>query len=301
LLKEILLDETAVQESFVARGANNEPEVRVKLTTLGTGRLTDITETNIGQRLAVIFDSRILSTPVIRARIATGLLTIASEKRMTEAAAFALADRLNAARPGLDKGSSPDEREGGETKEGLPKESARGEGPGNGRQAAQVRVRQAREDFLRVSNLFYDKFPRVSESQFMQSRNAKETAEAEAQGDAIGAALVRLKEASAEFLRTSNLFHAMPPLASETEFLQARRAKELAEAVVRGDPKEVARVRWRHANENFLRVSNLFHAKPPIASEQDFIRAKNAKEMLEAEWRDAGGQMRDIEGRPGER
>jgi len=68
--------------------------VSVNLTADGTTALETATATTIGSRIAIVVDGRIVSAPTVAARIASGVVVVASG--LTEREATSLASRLDA-------------------------------------------------------------------------------------------------------------------------------------------------------------------------------------------------------------
>jgi preprotein translocase subunit SecD len=64
--KEVLLDGAAVESAGFAKFEPDRSEITVLLTDAGGRRFADVTRTNIGQRLAIVWNGRVLSAPVIR-------------------------------------------------------------------------------------------------------------------------------------------------------------------------------------------------------------------------------------------
>jgi len=74
---------------------SGRPAVLIHFTPIGTDKLALLTRQNIGRRLAIVIDGKILSTPLIRAEIRDGRATIEGFKSAAEAqrVADALAGR----------------------------------------------------------------------------------------------------------------------------------------------------------------------------------------------------------------
>ena len=97
--REVLLDESAVARASVTVSPENDVAVTVDFNEAGANRFADITAANIGRRLAVVFDGKLLSAPTIRSvirdkAIITGNFTAAE---VAEVVANALNDQ---AKPG---------------------------------------------------------------------------------------------------------------------------------------------------------------------------------------------------------
>ncbi|MGA2496167.1 MAG: hypothetical protein ABSH20_00410 [Tepidisphaeraceae bacterium] len=68
--REVLLDESAVSSATVAKApADGGVQIEVVLTEAGAKRFAEITSANIGKRLAMVFDGKLLSAPTIRSVI----------------------------------------------------------------------------------------------------------------------------------------------------------------------------------------------------------------------------------------
>jgi hypothetical protein len=67
--KEVLLDESAVTGASVTILPDNKATVTVNFNEAGANRFADITGANIGKRLAVVYDGKVLSAPMIRSVI----------------------------------------------------------------------------------------------------------------------------------------------------------------------------------------------------------------------------------------
>ncbi len=66
ICKEVLLDETAVANASMTISPDNKASVTVDFNEAGARRFAEITGANIGKRLAVVFDGKLLSAPTIR-------------------------------------------------------------------------------------------------------------------------------------------------------------------------------------------------------------------------------------------
>lgn len=88
--KEVLLDSSAVKDSY----ASNDPlkgwSVTAKLTEKGKQQLLEATSKNLNKRIGIISGGRLISAPMVHEPIAGGTFEIAGN--FTEAAAHALAD-----------------------------------------------------------------------------------------------------------------------------------------------------------------------------------------------------------------
>ncbi|MGA2496165.1 MAG: protein kinase [Tepidisphaeraceae bacterium] len=95
--REILLDETAVSSAVVADApAGGGAQVEVTFTKAGANRLAEVTGANIGRRLAVVFDGKVVGTPTIQSAIHDKAVITG---RFTAAEAAAIAKVLNRPNP----------------------------------------------------------------------------------------------------------------------------------------------------------------------------------------------------------
>src|SRR5450432_956077 len=81
-----------VQNAFVARDNFGNPQINFELTKEGGLRFGEVTQNNIGQRLAVVLDGELQTAPTIQGAIMTGNGQITG--RYTDQEAFALANVL---------------------------------------------------------------------------------------------------------------------------------------------------------------------------------------------------------------
>jgi preprotein translocase subunit SecD len=104
VLLEVLLDESSVSSAHATLSPQGMPQVEIAFKQSGSARFAEITRRNIGRKLAIVFDGRLLSAPVIQTAVPGGMTVITGT---TQAQADALAQTLNALR-GLRKVTSND-------------------------------------------------------------------------------------------------------------------------------------------------------------------------------------------------
>jgi preprotein translocase subunit SecD len=68
VLKDVVLDERGI-ESAARQADGRNYSVSLKMTAEGAERLKEATSKNIGRRLAVVFDGKVLTAPMIRSMI----------------------------------------------------------------------------------------------------------------------------------------------------------------------------------------------------------------------------------------
>jgi hypothetical protein len=93
ILKEVLLDSSAVASASLEPGQSEDKTISVVLKSDGTLKFSDITATNIGRRLAIVWRGRVLSAPVIRTKIAGPAVSVTG--KMSDAECQVLLDLLN--------------------------------------------------------------------------------------------------------------------------------------------------------------------------------------------------------------
>lgn len=96
LYKETLLDGSTMKRAQVQADQFGKPEVTFELSGEGAKVFARVTEANVGKRLAIVLDGKILSMPVIRERIPTGQVRITGSFTMKEAQDLALVLRAGA-------------------------------------------------------------------------------------------------------------------------------------------------------------------------------------------------------------
>ncbi|HYW45652.1 MAG TPA: hypothetical protein VE959_22500 [Bryobacteraceae bacterium] len=72
LQQEAIVDQADVRSAEVASDPNG-PRVRLTLTDAGSQKLLETTRKNIGNRIGVVLNGRLLAAPVIRAAISNGI------------------------------------------------------------------------------------------------------------------------------------------------------------------------------------------------------------------------------------
>jgi serine/threonine protein kinase len=97
VLKDILMDGSAVASAGLPVSRSGETEILVALTTDGGRKFARLTAANIGRQLAIIWRGRILSAPVIRSAITSGELPISGN--LTDAESEELLEALNHREP----------------------------------------------------------------------------------------------------------------------------------------------------------------------------------------------------------
>jgi protocatechuate 3,4-dioxygenase beta subunit len=91
VLREVVLNESAVDSARVTTSPQAAPQVAIRFNAGGAARFAEITGANTGQRLAILFDGKLLSTPVIRSRISGGQAVISGNYTREQAQALASA------------------------------------------------------------------------------------------------------------------------------------------------------------------------------------------------------------------
>jgi hypothetical protein len=88
VLQQVLMDETAISSAGFARYQPDQKEILVLLTDAGRRFFSTITETNINRQLAIVWNGRVLSAPVIQSAITGPSLTISGMFNDVEAEAL---------------------------------------------------------------------------------------------------------------------------------------------------------------------------------------------------------------------
>ena len=98
--REVLLDEAAVEDVLPTTTGEGRPGVGLTMTEAGGKRLAAITVANVGHRLVIVLDGRVLIAPVIKGVMSRGVL-IEPGGASGDAAVSELAERLHAAMTSL--------------------------------------------------------------------------------------------------------------------------------------------------------------------------------------------------------
>jgi serine/threonine protein kinase len=93
ILKEVLLDSSAVASASLAPGQSEDKTISVVLKRDATRKFSDITAANLGRRLAIVWRGHVLSAPVIRDRINGPAVSVTG--KMSDAECQVLLDLLN--------------------------------------------------------------------------------------------------------------------------------------------------------------------------------------------------------------
>jgi preprotein translocase subunit SecD len=96
LYDEILLEGSTIKKADVQTDNFGKPEVIFTLSSEGAKQFLTITEANVGKRLAILFDGKIITMPSIRERIPGGQVRITGTFTMKEAQDQALVMRAGA-------------------------------------------------------------------------------------------------------------------------------------------------------------------------------------------------------------
>jgi len=96
LYKDVLLDGSYIKRAQVQSDQFGKPEVVFTLSSEGAKKFSKITAANVGKRMAIVLDDKILSMPAIRERIAGGNVRITGDFTMKEAKDLALVLRAGA-------------------------------------------------------------------------------------------------------------------------------------------------------------------------------------------------------------
>ena len=85
LYNDILLDGSYLKKAEVSADQFGKPEVTFSLSTEGAKKFANITEANVGKRLGIVLDKKVLYMPSIRERIPGGQVMISGDITMKEA------------------------------------------------------------------------------------------------------------------------------------------------------------------------------------------------------------------------
>ncbi len=96
LFNEVLLDGSYLKKAEVSTDQFGKPEVLFSLSTEGAKKFARITEANVGKRLSIILDGKVLEIAVIRERIPGGNVRISGDFTMKDAQDLALVLRAGA-------------------------------------------------------------------------------------------------------------------------------------------------------------------------------------------------------------
>jgi len=96
LYNEILLDGSYLKKAQVSADQFGKPEVTFSLSAEGAKKFAKITEANVGKRLGIVLDKKVLYMPSIRERIPGGEVRISGDFTMKEAQDIALVLRAGA-------------------------------------------------------------------------------------------------------------------------------------------------------------------------------------------------------------
>jgi preprotein translocase subunit SecD len=84
--KAALLDQTSLKEAFAAvQGPDGEVAITIVFTPAGTEKFAQVTRDNIGERLAIVIDGKLLSAPNIMEAITGGVAKITGKFTLKEA------------------------------------------------------------------------------------------------------------------------------------------------------------------------------------------------------------------------
>ena len=96
LYEEVLLDGSYLKKAQVSADQFGKPDVLFSLSTEGAKKFAKITEANVGKRLGIVLDRKVLYMPSIRERIPGGQVRISGDFTMKEAQDIALVLRAGA-------------------------------------------------------------------------------------------------------------------------------------------------------------------------------------------------------------
>ncbi len=93
ILKEVLLDSSAVASASLESGQSEDKTISVILKSDAARKFSDITATNIGRQLAIVWRGRVLKAPVIRSKITGPAVEVTG--KLSDAECQVLLDLLN--------------------------------------------------------------------------------------------------------------------------------------------------------------------------------------------------------------
>ncbi len=93
ILKEVLLDSSAVASASLEPGSSESKNISIVLKPDAVQRFSDLTAANLGRRLAIVWRGRVLSAPVIKTRITGPAVSVTG--KMSDAECRVLLDLLN--------------------------------------------------------------------------------------------------------------------------------------------------------------------------------------------------------------
>lgn len=96
LYEDVLLDGSYLKKAQVSADQFGKPDVLFSLSTEGAKKFAKITEANVGKRLGIVLDRKVLYMPSIRERIPGGEVRISGDFTMKEAQDIALVLRAGA-------------------------------------------------------------------------------------------------------------------------------------------------------------------------------------------------------------
>jgi preprotein translocase subunit SecD len=87
--KAVLLDQTSVEEAFAEFEAPGIPVITLVFTVPASDKFAEIIRDNIGERLAIVIDGKVVSAPVLKERITAGVAKITGAFTLKEAQGLA--------------------------------------------------------------------------------------------------------------------------------------------------------------------------------------------------------------------
>jgi hypothetical protein len=83
-----LLDETSLKSAAVGKDGNGKPQIELTFTDAAARQFSEITARNIGKRIGILIDGRLVSAPIMRTAITGGTVVVSGNFTSREAAAF---------------------------------------------------------------------------------------------------------------------------------------------------------------------------------------------------------------------